>query len=84
MKQYILICVNEEKQVVSCNSYKTIDQAVTKMRSEYYTELRDKFTTYHGNERFIHFDYNPDNNSAYVCYNEFECFWEIKESEIPE
>ena len=84
MKRYIIICVNEERQVVSCNAYKTIEQASTKMMAEYYTELHDKLEIYCGNERCISSNIDMDNNIAYVSYNEFGYFWEIKTVEIPE
>lgn len=84
MKLYILICSNEEHQIVSCNAYKTHDQAATKLAGEYYAEFHDKLTTYQGNERFINANLETTTGTAYVTYNEFGYFWEIKEINVPE
>lgn len=84
MKLYILICSNEEHQIVSCNAYKTHDQAAAKLAEEYYAEFHDKLTTYQGDERFISANLDTTTETAYVTYDEFGYFWEIKEVNVPE
>ena len=63
-----------KKQVVSCNAYKTINQAATKLMFEYDTELHEKLETYCGNEHYIDSNIDMDNNKAYISYNEFGYF----------
>ena len=66
------------------SAHKTIDQAATKLMFEYDTELHENLETYYGNEYYINSNIDMDNNKAYISYNEFGYFWEIKTVEIPE
>ena len=43
-----------------------------------------KLETYCRNEYYINSNIDMDNNKAYISYNEFGYFWEIKTVEIPE
>ena len=84
MKLYITICVNEEHKVVSCNAYKTLNQAVAELVTEYRTELIDKLSVYKEDSGSISSELGSDGMSAHVTYGDCGYFWEIKETEIPD
>lgn len=83
-KIYILICTNDEHEIVSCKAYNTIDQAMTMLAAEYYTEYHRNLMNYQGLEKFVTANIDYDNNSASVTYSGSGRFWEIETVEIPE
>lgn len=78
MKQYILVCVNEDKEVVSTQAFATLGEAQEQMKREYLNEMNE-FDGEHIECGKI------DEHVAHV-YTDFntEYHWEISNIDIPD
>ena len=75
MKQYILICINEEKEVVSTESFASLRDAQKQMYKEYESQVAD--SDYIENE-------TKGKHSAHLYYGtDLEYHWEIRTCDVP-
>lgn len=78
MKQYILTCVNEDKEVVSTQAFATLSEAQEQMKSDYSYELKDYVGSHLESGKV-------ETHSAHI-YTDFntEYHWEISNIDIPD
>ena len=76
-KTYVLVCFNEDRNIVSMTTSKDADKLVAKMKSEYESKL-----SCFGEEGGIEISCNnflSERKIAYIFYGYGSYFWEIKE-----
>lgn len=78
MKQYILTCVNEDKEVVSTQAFATLSEAQEQMKREYLNEMNE----FDGD----HIEQGDNGECSANVYTDFntEYHWEISNIDIPD
>lgn len=81
MKQYILTCINEEKEVVSTQAFATLGEAQEQMKREY-----DSHVNEFGDDDDMIESYSIGSHAANLYYSQedYEYHWEISEIDIPD
>lgn len=81
MKQYILTCVNEEKEVVSTQAFATLGEAQEQMKTEY-----DRHVNEFGDDDDMIEAYSIGSHAANVYYSQedYEYHWEISTIDMPD
>lgn len=80
MKQYILVCVNEEKEVVSTQAFATLSEAQIQMIKEHDSHLHE----FEDNDDYIE-DHSLGEHYAHIYYGtDLEYHWEISNIDMPD
>ena len=77
-KTYALVCVNEDRYIVSITTSKDADKLVAKMKEEYESEL---FCLEDEGIKIASSNFLNERKKAFINYgSEYSYFWEIKET----
>lgn len=80
MKQYILVCVNEDKEVVSTQAFATLSEAQEQMVFEHDSHLHE----FEDDDDYIE-DHSLGKHYAHIYYGDnLEYHWEIWNIDIPD
>lgn len=84
MKQYILVCVNEDKEVVSTEAFSTLVEAQKQMMKEYFGQLNENENVDEDGDCDYIDICSLGEHSAHIYYGtDLEYHWEISSIDVP-